>query len=251
MILSEQEKAAHLAAFKNMSPSKKLEHVFTYYKLPIFLILLACVVLGSVIHRSLTHKQPLLHLALVNVSVSDDTKKLLTSDFLTYADTDPKKNEVYLYQNLYLSENADTLNHEYAYASKMKVTGAISAKQMDLVLMNREGYDIFSNNGYLLDLSELLCSIAVESRYDEAFYTAMEQLLTDNKVVISDNSLEVMLGVADEEQIITESVQNAINVSALPIFKTAAFDGDVYLGIIANSDRTDTALQYIGYLFSS
>ena len=245
MILSEQEKAAHLAAFKNMSPSKKLEHVFTYYKLPIFLILLACVVLGSVIHRSLTHKQPLLHLALVNVSVSDDTKKLLTSDFLTYADADPKKNEVYLYQNLYLSENADTLNHEYAYASKMKVTGAISAKQMDLVLMNREGYDIFSNNGYLLDLSESL------SRYDGDFSTAMEQLLTENKVVISDNSLEVMLGVADEEQIITESVQNAINVSALPIFKTAAFDGDVYLGIIANSDRTDTALQYIGYLFSS
>ena len=245
MILSEQEKAAHLAAFKNMSPSKKLEHVFTYYKLPIFLILLACVVLGSVIHRSLTHKQPLLHLALVNVSVSDDTKKLLTSDFLTYADADPKKNEVYLYQNLYLSENADTLNHEYAYASKMKVTGAISAKQMDLVLMNREGYDIFSNNGYLLDLSESL------SRYDGEFSTAMEQLLTENKVVISDNSLEVMLGVADEEQIITESVQNAINVSALPIFKTAAFDGDVYLGIIANSERTDTALQYIGYLFSS
>ncbi len=245
MILSEQEKAAHLAAFKNMSPSKKLEHVFTYYKLPIFLILLACVVLGSVIHRSLTHKQPLLHLALVNVSVSDDTKKLLTSDFLTYADADPKKNEVYLYQNLYLSENADTLNHEYAYASKMKVTGAISAKQMDLVLMNREGYDIFSNNGYLLDLSESL------SRYDGDFSTAMEQLLTENKVVISDNSLEVMLGVADEEQIITESVQNAINVSALPIFKTAAFDGDVYLGIIANSERTDTALQYIGYLFSS
>ena len=245
MILSEQEKAAHLAAFKNMSPSKKLEHVFTYYKLPIFLILLACVVLGSVIHRSLTHKQPLLHLALVNVSVSDDTKKLLTSDFLTYADADPKKNEVYLYQNLYLSENADTLNHEYAYASKMKVTGAISAKQMDLVLMNREGYDIFSNNGYLLDLSESL------SRYDGEFSTAMEQLLTENKVVISDNSLEVMLGVADEEQIITESVQNAINVSALPIFRTAAFDGDVYLGIIANSERTDTALQYIGYLFSS
>ena len=245
MILSEQEKAAHLAALKNMSPSKKLEHVFTYYKLPIFLILLACVVLGSVIHRSLTHKQPLLHLALVNVSVSDDTEKLLTSDFLTYADADPKKNEVYLYQNLYLSENADTLNHEYAYASKMKVTGAISAKQMDLVLMNREGYDIFSNNGYLLDLSESL------SRYDGEFSTAMEQLLTENKVVISDNSLEVMLGVADEEQIITESAQNAINVSALPIFKTAAFDGDVYLGIIANSDRTDTALQYIGYLFSS
>ena len=245
MILSEQEKAAHLAAFKNMSPSKKLEHVFTYYKLPIFLILLACVVLGSVIHRSLTHKQPLLHLALVNVSVSDDTEKLLTSDFLTYADADPRKNEVYLYQNLYLSENADTLNHEYAYASKMKVTGAISAKQMDLVLMNREGYDIFSSNGYLLDLSESL------SRYDGEFSTAMEQLLTENKVVISDNSLEVMLGVADEEQIITESAQNAINVSALPIFKTAAFDGDVYLGIIANSDRTDTALQYIGYLFSS
>ena len=38
---------------------------------------------------------------------------------------------------------------------------------------------------------------------------------------------------------------------AVANYKFMTFDGDVYLGIIANSERTDTALQYIGYLFSS
>lgn len=44
-------------------------------------------------------------------------------------------------------------DHEYAYASKMKLFAAINAKQLDLVLMNREAYDLCSQSGFLMDLS--------------------------------------------------------------------------------------------------
>ena len=153
--LSEKEKAAHKAAFQAMSPAEKAEHIFTYHKWTILLVLLVLLILGSVLHRQLTQKKPVLYLAVINTSFGEDVEKSLTEDFLNEAGFDARRQEVYLYRDLYLSEDADTLNHEYAYASKVKLGGAMSAEKLDLVLMNREAYDIFSQQGYLLDLTSL------------------------------------------------------------------------------------------------
>ena len=136
--LSEKEKAAHKAAFQAMNPAEKAEHIFTYHKWSILLVLLVLLILGSIIHRQLTQKKPVLYLAVINASFGENVEKSLTEDFLAAAGFDARRQEVYLYRDLYLSENADTLNHEYAYASKVKLSGAISAEKLDLVLMNRE-----------------------------------------------------------------------------------------------------------------
>ena len=172
---------------------------------------------------------------MINVSVGEDMEKQLTADFLTAAGRDARRQEIYLYRGLYLSENADTLNHEYAYASKMKLTGAISARKLDLALMNREAYDILSRNGYLLDLSA-----QVDSR--------ASALLTANEVVLSNNSLEVLLGEAEQEQCVTETVSNALAVGTLPVFQNAGFDGELYLGVIGNSPRPVEAAAYLSFV---
>ena len=140
--LSEKEKAAHKAAFQAMSPAEKAEHIFTYHKWTILLILLVILVLSSILHRQLTQKKPVLYLAVINISFGEEIQKRLTEDFLTETGGNPRRQEVYLYRDLYLSEDADALNHEYAYASKVKLGGAISAEKLDLVLMNREASPI-------------------------------------------------------------------------------------------------------------
>ena len=232
--LSEKEKAAHKAAFKAMSPAEKAEHIFTYHKWTILLILLVLFVLGSIIHRQLTQKKPVLYLAVINTTFGEDVEKRLTEDFLTETGGDARRQEVYLYRDLYLSENADTLNHEYAYASKVKLSGAISAEKLDLVLMNKEAYDIFSQQGYLLELTSL----------PEEF----SSLLTENEVILSDNSVDYLLGNAAEEQFVTETVPNALAVSSLPLFRDAGFDGELYIGVVSNSTRQEEAEAYIRYL---
>ena len=174
--LSEKEKAAHKAAFKAMSPAEKAEHIFTYHKWTILLVLLVLLIIGSTIHRQLTQKRPVLYLAVVNVSLGEDVQKQLTQDFLTETGGDARRQEVYLYRDLYLSEDADALNHEYAYASKVKLTGAISAGKLDLVLMNREAYDIFSRQGYLMELT--------------ALSDPLSPYITENEVILSDNSVD-------------------------------------------------------------
>ena len=232
--LSEKEKAAHKAAFQAMSPAEKAEHIFTYHKWTILLVLLVLLILGSVLHRQLTQKKPVLYLAVINTSFGEDVEKSLTEDFLNEAGFDARRQEVYLYRDLYLSEDADTLNHEYAYASKVKLGGAMSAEKLDLVLMNREAYDIFSQQGYLLDLTSLP--------------NEFSPYLTENGVILSDNSVDYLLGNAAQEQVVTETVPNSLAVSSLPLFRDAGFDGDLYLGVVSNSPRQEAAAEYLRYI---
>ena len=233
--LSEKEKAAHKAAFKAMSPAEKAEHIFTYHKWTILLVLLVLLIIGTTIHRQLTQKKPVLYMAVINTSFGEDVQKSLTEDFLTETGGNARRQEVYLYRDLYLSEDADALNHEYAYASKVKLSGAISAEKLDLVLMNRDAYDIFSRQGYLMELP---------SHSD-----ALSPYVTENEVILSDNSVDYLLGNAAQEQIVTKTVPNALIVSSLPLFRDAGFDGDLYLGIVSNSPRQEEAEAYFQYIF--
>lgn len=233
--LSEKEKAAHKAAFQAMSPAQKAEHIFTYHKWTILLLLLSLIVLGSILHRQLTQKRPVLYLAVINTTFGEQVEKSLTEDFLAAAGGDTRREEVYLYRDLYLSEDADALNHEYAYASKVKLGGAISAEKLDLVLMNQEAYDIFSRQGYLLELT--------------ALPDALSASLVENEVILSDNSVDYLLGNAAQEQVITKTVSNALAVSSLPLFRDAGFDGALYIGVISNSPRPEEAKAYLRYLF--
>ena len=244
MKLPEKEKAAYRAAFRAMSPAKKAEHIYTYYKWPILLGLIVLFILGSALYRALTEKQPVLYLAFANVTVGSELEETLTAGYLDALGADARRQEVFLYRDLYLSEDADTQSHEYAYASKMKLTGAIGAKQLDLVLMNREAYDIFSRNDYLLDLSALL------SEPDPLLPEAIRSLLTENKVILSDNSLDVLLGNSEEQELVTETAANALAVSSLPLFRNAGFDGELYLGVIGNSPRLEEAAAYLRFVAS-
>lgn len=232
--LSEQEKAANKAAFQAMSPMEKAGHIFTYHKWTILLIILALFIIGSTIHRQLTQKKPVLYMAVINISFGEDTEKRLTEDFLSQTGRSTRRQEVYLYRDLYLSDDADTLNHEYAYASKIKLGGAISAEKLDLALMNQEAYDIFSQQGYLLELTDLP--------------EALSPYLAENEVIVSDNSVDYMLGNETEQQIVTKTVTNSLAVSSLPLFQDAGFDGELYLGIIANSQRQEAIASYLQYI---
>ncbi len=177
-----------------------------------------------------------------NIAMPSLIKDGFSPSLLDEAGFDGRRQEVYLYRELYISEDADTLNHEYAYASKMKLSGAISTRKLDLVLMNREAYDVLSESGYLQDLSALPAS------FDSVQVDVLLPLLTENEVVVSDNSLEVMLDEAEEEQRVTQSVRNALTVSSLPLFRNAGFDGDLYLGAIPNNTHSEQAALFLEYI---
>ena len=244
MKLTKQEKAARRAAFQNMSLEKKLEHIRTYYLWAILLGLAALVILGSVVQRQLTKREPVLYLAAVNVAMGEELEDGLTGGFLRFIGADEKRQQVYLYRELYLSDNADTLDHQYAYASRMKLMGAVGAKQLDLVLMNRESYDLLSHSGYLTELSPALFAD------DAALYEQLSPYLTVNDVILSDNSIEYQLGEAATHEVETVPVQNALEVTDFLLFAQAGFTDPLYLGVIGNSPRLSDCVRYILYVAS-
>lgn len=227
-----------------MSKAEKIDHIYTYYKLPIFTV---CVILAILLQagiRALTKKDTVLYLAYANVSFGDTLHEELTGGYMSYSGTDVKKNEFIEFPDLYLSDDASAENHQYAYASKIKVLGAISARQMDVVFLNKEAYDLMSTSGFLMELKGI-------KGLDALLYQRMEPYITENTVIIEDNSVDYDLGKASEYHAVTEEHTNALNVSSFPMFRRAVMDDDVYVAVIANSPRLPAVLSYLEYLLSA
>ncbi len=244
MKLTRQDRAALWSAFRRMRLREKVEYIFTYFRLPIFLTVAALAVVGSLVYQRVTRKEPVLYAAHINVSAGEDLEGRLGDGFVAALGRDPKRAEVYLYRALYLSDSPSQEDHQYSYASRLKVTSAIEAKQLDVALMDRKGYDILSHSGYLLPLSELLDG-------DPALRERLDPLLTANTVVLEDNAIEYQLGEADRYEAETREEVNALELSTLPLFDQAGFSQRVYLGVIANTPRADMALAYLSYLSSA
>lgn len=139
---------AEWETLRSLHGRKRLEQIWTYYKLPIFLVLLAIYGVCWFGYRQATRKNEVLYLAMVNVSAGEELTEQLTTGFLEQQGL-TEKDDVYLYNGLLLSEEAD---QQYVYASRMKIMGALAADQLDVVLMDAEARDAFLEEGYLADL---------------------------------------------------------------------------------------------------
>ena len=242
MNLTHTERAERREAFRRMSAAQKAEYIASYYKLPIVLTLLFAYVLCYGAYRHFSRKEVALYVMCANVAVSDGTADVLSEGFLRFRGMDVRKNETYLYHNLYFSDNPSLANHEYAYASRLKLLAAVNAEQADVVLMNREAYRLLSEGGYLLELSSCL------SGSNPDLYRRLRPCLVENKVILEDNGIEVALGEADSYRAAEICQTNALDVSRFPAFLDANFTDSVFLGVIRNSPRVAVAMEYIAYL---
>lgn len=241
MRLSPEEKAANRAAFRAMGVGQKAEYVLAYYKLPLVLALVAAVALGSAAYHLLTHREAALYLAYANVVPEDGLDEALTLGFLEFEGKNARASEVVCYRELYLSDQSSQPDHQYAYASKIKLMAAIDAEELDVVLMNREAYDLLSASDCLLDLTDACAS-------DAQLKALAVPLLTTNTVVLQDNRIEVELGEAKAYEADTIDRANALDVSTLPLFEELAAEEPLYLGIVPNTPRMDAALAYLRYV---
>ena len=240
---NEHDKLAAKAAYRELPLRQKLEHIWIYFKWPILLGLAALIIVGAVTKRVLTKKDPVLYLAYINTAVGSELDEALGPGYLDWAGADPKKQEVLIYRELYLSEDAGLITHETAYASRLKTMAAIESHQLDLVLVSREAWDMLSASGYLLPLDEAL-------QETPALKKRLAPYLMENEIILEDNAIEVQLGEAERYEAVTETAFNAVDLSACPRIRAAGFDEPVYLAVIANTPRLATCLDYLQYLFA-
>ncbi|MBR2662658.1 MAG: hypothetical protein IKE25_02985 [Clostridia bacterium] len=240
---TDAERAENREALARMTLLQRLEYIFEYYKFPLVLILIAVVALSSVLYYRITYKDTLLYLAYANIAVGDTLDSELGEEFTRSIGADPGKAVVKVYRNLYLSSDPSAQDHQYPYASRLKLMAAMTNRQLDVLLMNQEAYDIMSSGGYLLPLEELL-------KQDDSLRIRISGQLVTNQVILEDNEIDHQLDESVPYQAVTKTVANAVLISSFDLFEQAEFSGDVYLGVIGNSPRLDTVLQFIDYLTS-
>lgn len=229
---------------KDLHGLKKIQYIWDYYKLPLAVLCIVIYAIGYSVYGHFTRKDPVLYTALVNISASESLTAQLGTGFLDYLEEDTAKKISQLYTGLYLTDDESNPYHEYTYASRIKILAAIDSEQLDVVLMNKEAFDAFSQNGYLCDLEELL------SDEDTAFCQNLKPYLVTNTVILEDNSVDLQLDSSIAYQAVTEECPTGLDISHANLISKANFDDTVYLGIIQNSPRKDTAASYIQYLFS-
>lgn len=242
MTLSDEERARNHAAFRAMSLPQKAEYVFAYYKLPLVIALVAVVSICSIARYYLTHKEPLLYVAYANVELPEADDERIFGEFLRGQGANPRTTEVYRYYGLYLQDPEGSVDHQYSYASRLKLLAAIDAEELDVVLMSQSAYDLLSHSGYLADLQELL------DGSDPALLARVRPLLASNDVVVEDNQVEVDLGEADAYEAVTERHANALDLTGTPIIGSVDLTDAVYLGVIDNSPRREVVCQLVAYL---
>ena len=237
-----QKASPELEKLKTLHGPQKIRYIWDYYKLPIVVLCILLYILGYSLYGHFTHKEKILYTALVNVSASDYLTEQLSTGFLDSLDQDTSKTTMQLYTGLYLTDDETNPYHEYTYASRMKILASIDGKQLDVVLMNKEAFDAFSQNGYLCDLEELLSSEDVD------LYNRLKPHLVTNTVILEDNSTDLQLDPSITYQAVTEEHPFGLDLSQTSMISDAGFSDIVYLGIIANSPRTEEAIDYVRYL---
>lgn len=230
---------------KDVHGTAKLGYIWEYYKLPIVVGCILLYMAGYMLYGRLTHKDTVLYAALINVSAGDAVVANLSTDFLDFLGMDGKKEEVELYGGLYLTEDESDENYGYVYASNTKLTASIAGGLLDVVLMDQEAFDIFSRRGYLCNMEELLM------KADPDLYEKLQASLVSNTIILEDNSVDAQLDSSVAYTAVTDEYPMAVDISGTGMVKEAGFDGSLYLGIIPNSPRRDTAVDYLRYLTDS
>ena len=244
MKLPEKEREFNRNAFREMSILEKADYIFAYYKLPLVIIAVVVTALVTVVYHAIADKDAVVYAAYCNIVPNEEADAALTDGFVEHIGADSSRYEVVAYRELYISTDDSLQNHQYAYASKLKLLGSIDGEKLDVVIMNQEAYDLISGWGYLLNLEDA-CAASAGDR------TELAGAIVSNIVVLSDNRVEVELGEADEYIAETIEVPNAIDVTGSPIFDAFAEDEVVYLGIIANTPRMEESLDYLAYVLGA
>lgn len=226
----------------------KVRYLFDYYKLPLVLAFILLYIVIWSAWRSAHAQDIRLYVGLVNFSPSEELSCLLSDEYVQNADY-PEGSNIYLYRGLYLSADETSEYHAYSYATRMKILGALDAEKLDVVLMDREAFDSFSQNGYLEDLSLLITRNS--SAAQEGPEAGLQDLLVRNIEIKEDNSVDVLLGNETDYHAATVDGMFGLDLSgASAIIRDAQLSGDLYLGVIRNSPRKDEAARYINYLTS-
>lgn len=206
---------------KEMSFRDKIWYIWEYYKIHMLIgaIILFLLYAGGVIIYQKTFTTQLNTIIINDTGTLSDYEEL-TNRFKGHMNYG-KKDLVAFDNSIYLSFDGAT--SEMGYASLAKVTAIVASRDLDLMICDQDSIDHYASNGGYMDLEEVLPEDLWELVKDDAYYTADEDGSVHPFAIDLKNSH------------FTEWTNCGLDPA--------------YLGLVSNSKRTETAIEFLRFLY--
>lgn len=218
----------------------RLSYIMDYYKYPILIGVCLIVAIVSLVTHYLNRKDSVFYIGLVNLPAMTETGASLSSSFGDYLEIDARKNEITVYTGLSVSEDEAGMYTQLGIANQVKLDTYLTSQMLDLILMDQTAFDYFEKFGFLHDMEQLLQDTGASERWTNHLVTGT----TDPAAYTHEGQQDEDTAEMDEPK----TYSMALDISDTVLARLPDLKGPVYLGVLINSPRTDTAVRFLEYL---
>ncbi|MCL2662304.1 MAG: hypothetical protein FWE83_03135 [Oscillospiraceae bacterium] len=219
-----------LEKLRGMSFKEKLEFIWEYYKYYIIGTVIAVAIAGSILYSTVLNPspEPVLFISW-NAGFATNEQIDDLKEYLEYHIADKKENEEVVISVFFFDEN----NPETIMVGHQRMAAMIAAGVIDMFTMDDELLEIYSHNGFIQPLENILVEI---DRINPDIYNR-----------IAEHTKYVLYEVEDgffEERIV------AIAIGANPLFsKLGFFEQEMFLGVSVTTGSIENIVKAIILLF--
>ena len=208
----------------NMTRKEKLDHLWTYYKGPLALLVILVLVVALVISSCVVHNTKLMISGTaINVILSDEGKTYIQEEYLERIGTGGRE-EIYFVESMMddFNNSASLQDNYYSLTSLMAM--AVN-QELDYLLLDETALKNLLGHDWYMDLRD--------------FFTAEEL------EALGDNVIWMESGVEENRRLMPV----AVKVEHLPFIATHAQNvDDTYFALTINTPRKETCRDFWEYL---
>lgn len=225
-----------LADLKPMTFWEKADHLWTYYKEWLLVVLLVFIVVAfSATALMNSYKKSLLSGMLINVSMTQAGYNYMTEDYHTYLGATPVWEVVQL-DTTNFSSLEDPTSMEDNYNKSLMLMARVSGQMLDYALLDKMALEFYATQEVFLDLRE--------------FFTEDEIAAMGDRVIWMQPEPEEGYTVEDYEPGELEPWAMAVNVSDLPFFQDNCSGETVYFTMSGNHPNMEAVRAFLEYLMA-
>lgn len=208
--------------FKELSKKAKLQYIWDYYKIHIFVTVVVLIFIISMIVHFVTFKEPVLTINLINCSVESEPADL-EDYFHTFLKTEgynTAEEKVDYSSNLYLD-----MDNPSAYAQDlMSLDVMVASQSSNVIIADSKTFEGLAQRTYFIDVSSYLDDDMMEQYKDDLIYT------TDSE---TNETYPAGIHIKDADNSFCAA--------------TKAYD-DYVVGLCYSKDHSDAQTAFIDYL---
>lgn len=210
---------------KPMTFWEKVDHIFTYYKIYMLIVLVAITLIAIIISAIGNMGIQYYNCGIMcNVEVSREGHAYLTEEFFVKRLGNPE-GKTYLTATTLETQEYTVQDTENRYRSYMGVLGQVEARELDYMLLDEFSFGFYADDRIYMDLSQLLSQEEMENLYGR--------------------NMVVMLREEDTQEAAPMAIDLTNTDFAADCMLT---EGKVYLVFIRNSEDPQNCIKLLDHI---